>query len=128
VHVSREDAIEVVTLINRLSPDRGRPLLVDMRSAGSASADARAAFGAPHAASRIALLGESPVDRVIANFLTGTPHPHRPTRYFTTEDTAVAWLLQTPPQALIPPETPSCAPAPHEPAPALRRRASPPAR
>lgn len=91
--VLRADAVEVVQRINEISADRDRPLLVDMRAARSTSSGARDVFGVPHAASMIALLGESPVDRVIANFFIGVRRPERPTRYFTSEATAIAWLM-----------------------------------
>lgn len=92
--VGREEALEVVRRINELSADRNRPLLVDMRAARSTSSGARDVFGVPHAASMVALLGESPVDRVIANFFIGVRQPARPTRYFTSEAAAYAWLRE----------------------------------
>lgn len=91
-HVREEDASSAVTLINQISSDQDRPLLVDMRSTGSTSSGARTVFGVPHAASKIALLGESPVDQVVANFFTAVRRPERPTRYFTSESSALAWL------------------------------------
>jgi len=102
VHVQPEDALSAVAMINRISPDRDRPLLVDMRASGNTSSGARDVFGVPHAASRIALLGESPVDRVIANFFTGVRRPQRPTRYFTSEEAAIAWLTEVRPPDVIP--------------------------
>lgn len=93
VHVLREDALAAVSMINDLSADKDRPLLVDMRNVGSTSNGARQVFGVPHAASVIALVGESQVDRVIANFFIGARRPRRPTRYFSAEEDAVTWLL-----------------------------------
>lgn len=90
--IQKEDAISAVTMINRISADLDRPLLVDMTAASNTSAAARDVFGVPHAASKIALLGESPVDRVIANFFIGVHRPQRPTRYFTSEEAAITWL------------------------------------
>lgn len=97
VDVLTEDARAAVTAINDLSADRDRPLLVDMRNVGSMSAGARQVFSVPHAASVIALVGESHVDRVIANFFIGVRRPERPTRFFTSEKDAVAWLLREDP-------------------------------
>ena len=51
-------------------------------------------FGEPSAASRIALLGRSPVDRVIANFTLGVSRVPCPTRFFTDRDRAVAFLRE----------------------------------
>lgn len=94
VNVQEEDAVSAVMMINRISAGQDRPLLVDMRTVGNTSAAARDVFGVPHAASRIALLGESPVDRVIANFFIGVHGPQRPTRYFTSEQAAITWLTE----------------------------------
>lgn len=90
--VHEEDAVSAVAMMNHICGDRGRPLLVDMRNAGHTSSGARDVFAMPHAASRLALLGESPVDEVIAIFFTRSHRPPRPTRYFTSEAEAVIWL------------------------------------
>ncbi|MFC0459002.1 STAS/SEC14 domain-containing protein [Arthrobacter liuii] len=91
-YVQEEDAVSAVTMLNKISPDHDRPLLVDMRNAGNTSSRARDVFADPHAVSRVALLGESPVDQVIASFFTGVHRPQRPTRYFTSEAAALSWL------------------------------------
>lgn len=90
--VDTEDAVTVVRTIDRINADRVRPLLVDMRECGTLTPGARKVFSEPHSTSRVALLGESPVDRVIANFFIGVRQPPRPTRYFTSEATGTAWL------------------------------------
>lgn len=81
-----------VTMMNQVSPDHNRPLLVDMRNIGNTSTRARDVFVRPHSVSRVALLGESPVDEVIASFFTVVHRPQRPTRYFTSEAKALSWL------------------------------------
>lgn len=91
-YIDEDDAVSAVTMMNQISPDHDRPLLVDMRNAGSTSSRARDVFVRPHAVSRVALLGESPVDEVIASFFTGVHRPQRPTRYFTSEAEALSWL------------------------------------
>lgn len=91
-YVDEEDAVSAVTMMNQICAGRGKPLLVDMRNAGNTSSGARDVFGMPHAASRVALLGESPVDEVIASFFTRAHRPPRPTRYFTSEPEAIIWL------------------------------------
>lgn len=57
---------------------------------------ARSVFAEPCAASRIALLDSSPIDRVIANFTMGLHTLPCPTRFFTSRAEATAWLLNTP--------------------------------
>ena len=69
-------------------------MLVDMATTSSVTRAARAVFSIPCAASRIALLGASPVDRVLANFFLGVHIPPCPTRFFTSRSEAMNWLGQ----------------------------------
>ncbi len=80
--------------VNRVSADRRRPMLVDMATTKSVAREARTVFGEPCAASRIALLGHSQVDRVIANFTLGVFKVPCPTRFFTDRDQAMAFLRE----------------------------------
>ena len=80
--------------VNRVSADRRRPMLVDMAKTKSVAREARTVFGQPSAASRIALLGRSPVDRVIANFTLGVFKVPCPTKFFTNRDQAMAFLRE----------------------------------
>ena len=80
--------------VNRISADTRRPMLVDMATTKSVAREARAVFGRPSAASRIALLGKSPVDRVIANFTLGVSEVPCPTRFFTDREKAMAFLRE----------------------------------
>ncbi|MFB8372009.1 STAS/SEC14 domain-containing protein [Pseudarthrobacter sp. NPDC055928] len=73
------------------------PMLVDMGRTKAVTRQARDVFKIPSAASRIALLGSSPVDRVIANFTIERQALPCPTRFFTSRDEALGWLLQIPP-------------------------------
>ena len=72
----------------------GHPCRVLMRMTGvtSISRLARSMLGRQTNASAIALVGESPVDRVIANFVLGTEPSECPVRYFDSEPQALAWL------------------------------------
>ncbi len=81
--------------VDGLNGDRERPLLVDMAGTDSLTRDARGQFARRCSASRVALLGESAVDRICASFAPpradgGFPVP---TRFFTSEPAALAWLL-----------------------------------
>ncbi|MBG6181472.1 STAS/SEC14 domain-containing protein [Arthrobacter sp. CAN_A1] len=73
-----------------------RPVLLEISGVGSISRDARAIFTGSRSSSAIAVLGTSPVDRVLANFLLGGDPPPCPTRFFTTESEALAWLGSCP--------------------------------
>lgn len=82
--------------VNRICGGTRRPMLVDMATTKSVAREARAVFGEKCAASRIAMLGHSPVDRVIANFALGriSPRPPCPTKFFTDRDQAFAFLRE----------------------------------
>ncbi|MFF1252960.1 STAS/SEC14 domain-containing protein [Pseudarthrobacter sp. NPDC058329] len=81
--------------VNDVCQGQRRPLLVEMANVKTVSHAGRAAFSTPSAASRIALLGANPVDRVIAGFRGPHSHPC-PTRFFTKATEAVGWLLEEP--------------------------------
>jgi hypothetical protein len=80
--------------VNTLCGVVRRPMLVDMATTKSVARGARAVFGQPCAASRIALLGRSPVDRVIANFTLGVSEVPCPTRFFTDRARAMSFLRE----------------------------------
>lgn len=92
VRISGPSARAAFEAVNRLSADRRRPMLVDMATTKSVAREARTVFGERSAASRIALLGRSPVDRVIANFTLGVSEVPCPTRFFTDRAKALEFL------------------------------------
>ncbi|MEO8282705.1 MAG: STAS/SEC14 domain-containing protein, partial [Pseudarthrobacter sp.] len=71
VSISQVDAEAAMRAVNELCGDLRYPMLVDMATTAQVSRGARAVFGRPCQASRIALLGASPVDKVLANFILG---------------------------------------------------------
>jgi hypothetical protein len=85
-------AREAMVMVDELNGGRERPLLVDMTGTATLTRDARMVFTEKCSASPIALLGRSAVDRVVANFALGVSAPPVPTRFFTSEPAAVAWL------------------------------------
>jgi hypothetical protein len=70
------------------------PMLVEIQGV-THSAAARKLFPDPSNISRMALLGSSPVDRVIAMFRLPLLPAGFPIKYFTSPDKAMAWLLET---------------------------------
>ncbi|MBG6225230.1 hypothetical protein IWX63_001802 [Arthrobacter sp. CAN_A2] len=90
--ITATDAEAAMQAVDSLAEAQGHPMLVDMETTRTVTRDARAVFAIPCAASRIALLGSSPVDRMIANFFLGVNSPPCPTRFFTSRHLAVAWL------------------------------------
>jgi len=92
LRITEELANHAMTLVDRVNGSHERPLLVDMTGTAALTRPARVTFTRRCSASRIALLGQSPVDRVIANFALGVSSVPVPTRFFTSEPSAVAWL------------------------------------
>jgi hypothetical protein len=80
------------TYVNEISADRRRPMIVDMTETKAVTRQARAVFLDASAANIIALLGGSPVDRVIANFVLGVSNLPCPTKFFTAEPAALDWI------------------------------------
>ncbi|WP_246657858.1 STAS/SEC14 domain-containing protein [Arthrobacter yangruifuii] len=78
--------------IERLAVDGSLPMLLTLTGVESISRSARDVFGAVRCLAAVAVVGVSPVDRVIANFLLGGEVQPCPTRYFTGEDDALKWL------------------------------------
>lgn len=91
------DTRAAMAAVNEIGQGTEYPMLVDMATTEAVSRDARAVFSIPCAATRIALLGSSPVDRVIANFFLGVHTPPCPTRFFTSRNEAMNWLLENTP-------------------------------
>lgn len=93
VTITALDAEEAMDAVNILSGQASHPMLVDMETTRTVTPGARAVFTRPCAASRVALLGSSPVDRMIVNFFLGVNVPACPTIFFTSRPKALAWLL-----------------------------------
>ncbi len=92
VDISESAAQSAMTEVNRICAGVERPMLVNMATTASVSRAARGVFAQRCSANIIALLGRSPVDRVIANFVLGISKLPAPTKYFTVEADALAWL------------------------------------
>ena len=95
VRIEEADARAAMAAVNKIAGDAEYPMLVNMAMTSSVSRAARAVFSIPCAASRIALLGASPVDRILANFVLGVHIPPCPTRFFTSWTEAMNWLGQS---------------------------------
>ncbi|UKA66099.1 STAS/SEC14 domain-containing protein [Arthrobacter sp. FW306-05-C] len=95
VRIEVEDATAAMAAVNRIAGEGNYPMLVDMATTENVSIQARSVFSIPCAANRIALLGASPVDRIIANFFLGVHVPPCPTRFFTSRSDSMKWLQQS---------------------------------
>ncbi len=92
--IEAADAVAALAAVNGVCRGSEHPMLVDMAMTESVSRDARSIFATPCAASRIALLGSSPVDRLIATFFLGVHKPASPSRFFTSKVEAMRWLAE----------------------------------
>jgi len=94
-NVELADARENLETTSRLSTGSRLAVLVDLRQVKSQSSEARVLLAGPEAArvSRaVALVIGSPLSRVIGNFYLRFNRPETPTRLFTSEEEAGAWL------------------------------------
>jgi hypothetical protein len=94
VRIEQHDAQAAMAAVNEIAGERRFPMLVDMATTENVTRAARSVFSIPCAASRIALLGSSPVDRILANFFLGVHVPPCPTRFFTSRTESMDWLQQ----------------------------------
>ena len=92
VSIEEQDALKAMAAVDGLGGNQGVRVLVDISGIAGLSRTARSAFTRRGSASRIALLGSSPVDKVIANFFLALNVHACPTRYFTSSEAAMAWL------------------------------------
>jgi hypothetical protein len=92
VVITGSRAAAAMAAVNRLNGDRARPLLVDMTGTHKLTREGRETFRGDVLVSRMALVGESSVDRVIANFGMRVSSLKFPARYFTSVAEAAAWL------------------------------------
>lgn len=78
--------------VDRLVGTSKIPMLLVLTGIEALTRNARTVFSDAASFEAVAVLGVSPVDRVIANFLLGGNIQPCPTKYFTTEPEALAWL------------------------------------
>ena len=88
--VSAADAKDVLEQSLTLVDGGPYAILVDMSPILHLSPEARALFGSEHKVLAAAMLGQTPMDRVIAASVTQSVHE---VRFFTDEDLALDWLM-----------------------------------
>jgi hypothetical protein len=92
IEITGEAAAAAMAAVDKLNGDHKRPLLVDMTGTSRLARPARVAFQAECQVSRMAIVGRSPVDKVIAHFGMRVSAITMPSRYFTSIPSALAWL------------------------------------
>lgn len=93
VSIEAQDARAAMAAVNELANGSKYPMLVEMATVEAVSRQARAVFSIPSAASRIAVLGSGPMDRVLANFYFDVRISPCPARYFSSRPESINWLL-----------------------------------
>jgi hypothetical protein len=95
--VRESDAKGLMQRAAALSAGRTLPLLVELTGMKWIDQRAQEAFASRWPLARAAIVGASPVDEAIAGFFIARHNPHHPTRFFTSRDEAMAWLVEDPP-------------------------------
>jgi len=81
-------------MVRALASGRRMPVLLVITGVVGVSVEARHVYATSIAASAFALVGESPVDRVIAHYLLRSKTETIPAQFFTSEAEAIEWLGQ----------------------------------
>ncbi len=92
-----EDARKNVAIAEELSGGGRAPLLMDVRSTGTLSREARACYTGEEGArviSALALLADSAFARAAGNLIIRLAKSNFPARLFATESEALQWLRQ----------------------------------
>ncbi len=95
IKIGLQDAQISMRAISDVCGGQRRPALVDMRGLIAMDREARLYFAGEETAkveSAAALLIDSPLSKAIGNFFMGLNKPIFPTRLFTSEAEALAWL------------------------------------
>ncbi|TQJ33626.1 DUF7793 family protein [Arthrobacter sp. SLBN-122] len=92
--VTESDARALMRRAKILSAGRTLPLLVEMTGLAWIDQGAQKAFAGTWPLTRAALVGTSPVDQTLAHFYAGRHTPVHPTRFFTSLDEAMSWLME----------------------------------
>jgi hypothetical protein len=93
--MSYVDAIAAIDEMTKLTGGKRCPLLVDAHDAGPQDRAARSEFARRgDLVSAVALLGATPLSRMMGNFFIAVSRPMAPTKLFNDESSALAWLKE----------------------------------
>lgn len=95
--IKAEDIKEDFAVFSKLIGDKNAPVLLDLRGIKSVTREAREYVSSPESMrfmSVLALLIGSPISKVVGNFFLGINKPPYPTKIFTSEAKALAWLKE----------------------------------
>ncbi|MBG6192361.1 hypothetical protein IWX64_003333 [Arthrobacter sp. CAN_A212] len=91
VCIEYADAVEAALALHTLRGEEPMPLLVNIVGLRGVTPKARAGMNAYRSYTKVALVGDSPMGAVLAAF---SWRSRTPTRYFTSEDEAIIWLIR----------------------------------
>lgn len=92
--ISGRQACAARSAVRSLAHGQMRPVLLVITGVLGVSVEARQAYVSSEEPAAFALVGESPVDRVIAHYLLRWATEATPAKFFTSERDAVRWLGQ----------------------------------
>ncbi|WP_426997648.1 hypothetical protein [Pseudarthrobacter sp. N5] len=93
-HLDGESAAGLIEQEIRPADARPVAVLLQLSNLSSVSRAARTVLSAIPSVAAWALLGQSPVDRVLAHFILGAEFTSGPARYFGSEIDALRWLKE----------------------------------
>lgn len=96
VVIGQNDAVAAVDALRSLGNGGKHPMLAQMGGLAWIGCKAQDIFAVSPPVTRVALLGSSPVDKMVVSFFIGRHRPPYPTQYFTSSDEALAWLKNGP--------------------------------
>ena len=94
--VSVVHAAAAAQVVRDFSGGKPYSLLLDLTGVKSVSRRAREIYGQPQATTAHALLGDGPVDRVLAHYLLASSPAGLPVKFFESEPEARQWLQTFP--------------------------------
>lgn len=95
VELTLADAQETMAAYLKVSKGEKLPLLVDTTEMKSMTRESRLYYASEETAQTgcaVAIIIGTPVSKVLGNFYIGLSKPHLPSRLFTSEEEALAWL------------------------------------
>lgn len=95
VVIEYADAVEAALALFTLYGEEPLPLLVNITGIAAVTKEARTGMNAYRAYSRVAIVGDNPMGSILSAF---SYRSLTPTRYFTSETSALRWLLRRSPR------------------------------
>jgi hypothetical protein len=93
--ITGDDAVRMRADYQALTGGKPGGVLLQITGVGTVSREAISEDGSAAKVTALAVLGKTPVDRVIANRFLAQSTPGCPTKYFTDEEEAISWLRTT---------------------------------